>query len=231
MNEETFFKSSRNGIGARNTCCDLCRTCFCCRQLSYELFHLLQGMITEHARSGAVLFLGFDEKGDLKHCCSRETDGSSGKKDMAGSDKRYAFKIASNDENLTVRVFESAIDLLSYATMLKEIRRLKKRIEELSIAKETDYVGWEFEGGEVVPNKENCRLQIFFDEKPDEEKRSALKMRGFHWSPTEGAWQRQLNSNAIYATDRLEFLKPLDGHRPSELQPKVNVRDKGGEAR
>ena len=40
---------------------------------------------------------------------------------MAGSDKRYAFKIASNDENLTVRVFESAIDLLSYATMLKEI--------------------------------------------------------------------------------------------------------------
>ena len=112
-----------------------------------------------------------------------------------------------------------------------EIRRLKKRIEELSIAKETDYVGWEFEGGEVVPNKENCRLQIFFDEKPDEEKRSALKMRGFHWSPTEGAWQRQLNSNAIYATDRLEFLKPLDGHRPSELQPKVNVRDKGGEAR
>ena len=188
-------------------------------------------MITEHARSGAVLFLGFDEKGDLKHCCSRETDGSSGKKDMAGSDKRYAFKIASNDENLTVRVFESAIDLLSYATMLKEIRRLKKRIEELSIAKETDYVGWEFEGGEVVPNKENCRLQIFFDEKPDEEKRSALKMRGFHWSPTEGAWQRQLNSNAIYATDRLEFLKPLDGHRPSELQPKVNVRDKGGEAR
>ena len=105
-----------------------------------------------------------------------------------------------------------------------EIRRLKKRIEELSVAKETEYVGWEFEGGEVVPNKENCRLQIFFDEKPDEEKRSALKMRGFHWSPTEGAWQRQLNSNAIYATDRLEFLKPLDGHRPSELQPKVNVR-------
>ena len=65
----------------------------------------------------------------------------------------------------------------------------------------------------------------------DEEQRSALKMRGFHWSPSEGAWQRQLNSNAIYATDRLEFLKPLDGHRPSELQPKVNVRDKGGEAR
>ena len=112
-----------------------------------------------------------------------------------------------------------------------EIRRLEKRIAELSRDKETGFVGWEFDGGEVVPNKENCRLQIFFDEKPNEEQRSVLKMRGFHWSPSEGAWQRQLNSNAIYATDRLEFLKPLDGHRPSELQPKVNVRDNGGEAR
>ena len=56
----------------------------------------------------------------MKHCCSRATDGSSGKKDMAGSDKRYAFRLATNEDNLTVRVFESAIDLLSYATMLKK---------------------------------------------------------------------------------------------------------------
>jgi hypothetical protein len=77
-------------------------------------------MIAENAKNGAVMFLGYDEKGEVKHCCSRATDGRSGKKDMAGSDKRYTFKIASNDENLTVRVFESAIDLLSYATMLKE---------------------------------------------------------------------------------------------------------------
>jgi hypothetical protein len=40
---------------------------------------------------------------------------------MAGSDKRYTFKLATNDENTTIRVFESAIDLLSYATMLKDI--------------------------------------------------------------------------------------------------------------
>ncbi|MGM9684478.1 MAG: toprim domain-containing protein [Eubacteriales bacterium] len=80
-----------------------------------------QKMIAENSKNGAVLFLGYDEKGVLKHCCSRATDGSSGKKDMAGSDKRYAFGLATNDENLTVRVFESAIDLLSYATMLKEL--------------------------------------------------------------------------------------------------------------
>ena len=47
-------------------------------------------MIAENAKNGAVMFLGYDEKGEVKHCCSRATDGSSGKKDMAGSDKRYA---------------------------------------------------------------------------------------------------------------------------------------------
>lgn len=80
-----------------------------------------QKMIAENTENGAVLFFGYDEKGTLKHCCSRATDGSSGKKDMAGSDKRYAFRLATNAENHTVRVFESAIDLLSYATMLKDI--------------------------------------------------------------------------------------------------------------
>lgn len=80
-----------------------------------------RNMIAENVKTGAVMFLGYDEKGALKHCCSRATDGSSGKKDMAGSDKRYSFKLATNEENTTVRVFESAIDLLSYATMLNGI--------------------------------------------------------------------------------------------------------------
>lgn len=78
-------------------------------------------MIAQSLKDGAVMFLGYDEKGTLKHCCLRATDGSTGKKDIAGSDKRYAFKLANNGENLTVRVFESAIDLLSYATMMKNL--------------------------------------------------------------------------------------------------------------
>ena len=80
-----------------------------------------QKMIAENTENGAVLFFGYDEKGTLKHCCSRATDGNMCKKDMAGSDKRYAFRLATNAENHTVRVFESVIDLLSYATMLKDI--------------------------------------------------------------------------------------------------------------
>ena len=80
-------------------------------------------LIAENLKDGAVLFFGYDEKGVLKHCCSRATDGQLGKKDMAGSDKRYAFRLADNESNHTVRVFESAVDLLSYATMLKKIGR------------------------------------------------------------------------------------------------------------
>ncbi len=56
-----------------------------------------------------------------------------------------------------------------------------------------------FDGGEIVRNLEADRLQIIFDEKPDEETRSVLKSNGFRWSPRYGAWQRQLTRNAEYA--------------------------------
>ena len=101
-----------------------------------------------------------------------------------------------------------------------EIRRLKGRIQKLTEAKELGYQGWEFDGGRVVANSENNRLQIFFDEKPDEEVRQALKGQGFRWARSEGAWQRQLNNNAIYAARRIEAIRPLDGSAPVKIQPK-----------
>lgn len=102
-----------------------------------------------------------------------------------------------------------------------EIRRLKQRIEKLTVNQEVGFVGWTFDGGEVVANSEENRLQILFDEKPDEQKRSALKGNGFKWSPSQGAWQRQLNDNAIYAASRMEFLRPESGESPVKLQPKA----------
>lgn len=112
-----------------------------------------------------------------------------------------------------------------------EIRRLKKRIEELSKDKELGFVGWQFEGGEAVANDELCRLQLVFDEKPTEEQIYKLKLNGFKWSPTNRAWQRQLNQSAIYAADRLGFVDPVDGGRASELQPKVTPPQKDVDTR
>ncbi len=102
-----------------------------------------------------------------------------------------------------------------------EIHRLEKRIDELSKAQTLGFEGWEFDGGKAVANTENRRLQLFFDEKPDESKRTMLKRYGFRWTPTEGAWQRLLNDNAIYACDRIDFLRPTNGQRPTHLQPKM----------
>ena len=106
-----------------------------------------------------------------------------------------------------------------------EIRRLKQRIEQLTVNQEVGFVGWTFDGGEVVANSEENRLQILFDEKPDEQKRSVLKGNGFKWSPSQGAWQRQLNDNAIYAASRMEFLRPESGESPVKLQPKAPKKD------
>ena len=57
----------------------------------------------------------------------------------------------------------------------------------------------EFDGGKIFLNMEANRLQILFDEIPDEETRAALKSNGFRWSPKNQAWQRQLTRNAEYA--------------------------------
>lgn len=106
-----------------------------------------------------------------------------------------------------------------------EINRLKKRIEDLESRAKTGFVGWQFEGGKAVANQEENRLQLLFDEKPSEEQRSVLKYWGFRWAPSNQAWQRQLNSNAIYAAGQIDFIKPIDGRTPRELQPRLPKKD------
>ncbi|MBS7144146.1 MAG: DUF4316 domain-containing protein [Roseburia sp.] len=107
-----------------------------------------------------------------------------------------------------------------------EIRRVKGRIAELTRKQETAYAGWEFDGGTVEANREDNRLQIFFEEKPDEKTRETLKENGFRWSPKAGAWQRQLNDNAIYVADRLSCIRPLSGKSPVEIQKEARAAAK-----
>gem|GEM_PF-211112 len=104
-----------------------------------------------------------------------------------------------------------------------EIRRVKTRIEQLSKQAQREFSGWEFDGGRVEMNREDNRLQVFFDGKPDADTRAELKSSGFRWAPSVGAWQRQLTDNAIRAADRLECIKPLSGEKPSQLQKKPSI--------
>ena len=102
-----------------------------------------------------------------------------------------------------------------------EIRRIRGRIEQLKQHEEKSFVGWEFDGGRVEANKTDNRLQIFFDEKPDDAARAELKANGFKWAPSAGAWQRQLNNNAYYAAGYVSCIQPVTGEKPIDLQRKA----------
>ena len=99
-----------------------------------------------------------------------------------------------------------------------EIRRVRQRNESLTRASEVAYVGWEFDGGHVEANRDQGRLQVFFDGKPEADARQQLKENGFRWAPSVGAWQRLLNDNAYRASDRIACIQPLSGIKPTELQ-------------
>ena len=64
------------------------------------------------------VFVGRDLKGQPRYAALRGTVGDF-KGEAPGSDKRYSFTINENPSAPGVHLFESAIDLLSYATLLK----------------------------------------------------------------------------------------------------------------
>jgi hypothetical protein len=55
----------------------------------------------------------------------------------------------------------------------------------------------EKDGVEVILHHGIDRVQIYFPGKPDAATMAKLKSSGWHWSPSQGAWQRQLTGNAL----------------------------------
>ena len=93
-----------------------------------------------------AVFVGYDDQGAPRFAALRATRGQF-KGDAPGSDKQYAFRILADRESDTVHVFESAIDLLSYASLEHMQGRSWRREHMLSlsgVAKST--------GKEVIPN-------------------------------------------------------------------------------
>lgn len=90
------------------------------------------------------------------------------------------------------------------------IKRIRDRIADLEKRQTSTPEGWEFDGGKVVMNVEENRVQILFDEKPDADLRAVLKGEGFRWAPSQGAWQRQLNDNGIRAAKRIKAIAPAE---------------------
>ncbi|KAB4266034.1 hypothetical protein GAO43_18380 [Bacteroides thetaiotaomicron] len=84
--------------------------------------------------------------------------------------------------------------------------RMRDKLKE---TKEQENREVTFEGGTLVWNYQESRLQILFNKIPEESKRRELKSSGFHWSPRNRAWQRQLNTNAVSAAKRILNLQNI----------------------
>ncbi len=76
-----------------------------------------EGLLYESLPYHNCIFIGYDESGKAAYACYRATNGQRLMGDAAGSDKRYAFRV--DCAGSTLHVFESAIDLLSHATVMK----------------------------------------------------------------------------------------------------------------
>lgn len=117
---------------------------------------------------------------------------------------------------------------------LAEIKRLEARVNEvkkLNTKREEGNKEKSFEGGSVVYNYGENRLQILFDQKPDEKMRTLLKSNGFKWAPSQSAWQRQLTPNAKWVFDRsvVPVLWPgkkeeLEGIKPQKKQQTAKAK-------
>jgi len=83
------------------------------------------------------------------------------------------------------------------------IRRVKKRIEELEAQAQKEYESWQFGTIEVVADPEENRVAIFFEGKPSKAIRSELKGEGFKWAPSVEAWQKKYSSYAIQQAKRI----------------------------
>lgn len=93
---------------------------------------------------------------------------------------------------------------------LAKIKQAQNRIAEISKIKSSEEKKLEERSYvRVEQNKEEMRLQLFFEGKPSPEVRNLLKHGGYKWSPRNSCWQRQLTYNAMYTFKNI-LLPELD---------------------
>lgn len=102
----------------------------------------------------------------------------------------------------------------------QKIHSVKARIAELEAKQNSPAPeGWSFEGGRIVMNQEENRVQILFDGKPDADIRSELKHAGFRWAPDRP--QKKFTPEYQKIASKLEYirkrLKTTEGEEKSEL--------------
>lgn len=75
------------------------------------------------------------------------------------------------------------------------IKRLRTKREQIASAKEAGSSSITYGYIGVREDADQMRILVNFPCKPDEQVRSIMKRNGFRWSPTSGAWQRDLTDD------------------------------------
>ena len=90
------------------------------RGIDYEIisYCLEQELIIESLPYHNAVFIGYDENKEAKYAAYRATNQSRIMGDCTGSKKQYSFRLTAENTG-EVHLFECAIDLLSYATLMK----------------------------------------------------------------------------------------------------------------
>lgn len=90
------------------------------RGVDYEIINycLGQELIIESLPYHNAVFIGYNENKEPKYAAYRATNQSRIMGDCAGSKKQYSFRLTAESTG-EVHLFECAIDLLSYATLMK----------------------------------------------------------------------------------------------------------------
>lgn len=90
------------------------------RGIDYEIisYCLEQELIIESLPYHNAVFIGYDENKEPKYAAYRATNQSRIMGDCTGSKKQYSFRLTAENTG-EVHLFECAIDLLSYATLMK----------------------------------------------------------------------------------------------------------------
>lgn len=124
---------------------------------------IAQKKVAESIKNGDALFFGYDENGVIQQCSARATNGSNRKTDMPGSCRKFSFGAYGGGKS-SVRVFESAIDLMSFATLMETAINDWKKENLLSLS------GVFLPPKDMTETKVPVPLQTFLKTHPEIEK-------------------------------------------------------------
>jgi hypothetical protein len=111
------------------------------RKINIDIINILiQEKKIYEDNKGNIVFVGYDEIGIPRYAALRGTHGNF-RGDCSGSDKRYSFNIIADVPSDQLYIFESAIDLMSHASLVNDFKndsRAWKRSHRISLSGTTD---------------------------------------------------------------------------------------------